>query len=249
MRTSVIKLPVFDTLSLAWKKTNGAKSILFLASIPLIILNAIFIYKKFVFPSFNAESIVLTHSAYTTYGINIVDILLYVPCQIFAFGVQYIGLKRARSEGIEFKQAFRGFHYRFAPKTIMIAIILSLSSYSFVAIDSLLNESTNLSMGAAIAYELTKPFILFLPFYLYIRIMFSPLFILDKNLNLFAAIKSSWLVTRKNFWRIIGACIMFSVLSILSMIPLGIGLIWTLPYKFVLFGEIYLTLLANSPDA
>jgi hypothetical protein len=84
-----------------------------------------------------------------------------------------------------------------------------------------------------------------LVFYLSIRMCISSEFILDKAIQPFDAIKMSFKATRHNFWNCLGILILLLLIFIISLLPLGIGLIWTLPMAAICRGLIYKRLSAN----
>src|SRR5205085_143591 len=84
--------------------------------------------------------------------------------------------------------------------------------------------------------------IAFAAFYLLVRLMLSIAFVLEQNVNPWRAIVLSFHATRCNFWRLFGWYIAIWIIMMISIIPLGIGLIWTLPLIYISYGMIYKTL-------
>lgn len=64
-------------------------------------------------------------------------------------------------------------------------------------------------------------------------------FILDKSLDSFKAIKMSFRVTKPYIVELLGLYIIMGFILFISALPLGIGLIWTVPFSYILYGEVY----------
>ena len=75
--------------------------------------------------------------------------------------------------------------------------------------------------------------------YITVRICLAAACVLDKGMNPWAAITSSFAMTRANFWRLVALFILQNIIVIVSLIPLLLGLIWTLPLSLILYGTIY----------
>src|SRR5207247_234690 len=69
-----------------------------------------------------------------------------------------------------------------------------------------------------------------LMFFLLMRMYLTRALVIDQKINPWRAMKLSFRATKSKVWRLIGLTIVNAVILIISMIPIGIGLIWTLPY-------------------
>jgi uncharacterized membrane protein len=81
--------------------------------------------------------------------------------------------------------------------------------------------------------------------YLIIKMILAIGFLVDKKIGPWQSIKMSFRATRGNFWGIFGLMIILCLIIMMSIIPLGIGLIWALPYAIITYGVMYKNLLAN----
>jgi len=85
--------------------------------------------------------------------------------------------------------------------------------------------------------------------YPFVRFSYYTMVIADKEVNFVQALKHSWKMTRGNFWPIIGLGIVMYLFALISMIPLGLGLLWTMPMFAILSGVIYVYLHNGSAAA
>ena len=67
--------------------------------------------------------------------------------------------------------------------------------------------------------------------------------ILDRKMSAWEAMETSRKAIHKVWWKVAGAFFLMSCIYMVSTIPLGIGLIWTVPMFAVLIGVVYRCLL------
>lgn len=63
--------------------------------------------------------------------------------------------------------------------------------------------------------------------------------VVEKNMSPWQALETSRKTVTHRWFRMFGFLIIMSILITLSMIPLGIGLIWSLPLFLIAYGIIY----------
>lgn len=66
--------------------------------------------------------------------------------------------------------------------------------------------------------------------------------VIDKNLSPWDAMEASRKAVSKHWFKVLGLYIVILLIMWLSAIPVGIGLIWTLPLAVVLYGVLYTTM-------
>jgi len=66
--------------------------------------------------------------------------------------------------------------------------------------------------------------------------------VVEKNLSPWAAMEASRKAISKHWFKIFGLYIVLTIILWISAIPLGIGLIWTLPLALILYGVLYTTM-------
>jgi hypothetical protein len=237
MDEQIYLLPVWDTISAGWDKVKGAKASIWagLAIVFLVILGFYLL-----------DSMVKHFSS--TLG-NIITLIAQVIIFLLEMGLLYIGIKRAFDEPISYRLMFRAFE---APITLRIIGVYVLQFLIFLPVIVVSIMSILLLSGQSILATIAGILILIIAFFvcifLAIRMIVSMAFILDQGTNPWPAIKMSFQATRSNVWRLIAVLLLQSLIVIISMIPLGIGLIWTLPFSIILYGVIYKRLLVNTSN-
>ncbi len=82
--------------------------------------------------------------------------------------------------------------------------------------------------------------------FIFVRLALTLAFLLEQNAGIGEAFVLSFRATRGNVWRLIGLYIVWWFIMVISMIPLGIGLIWTFPLSYIIYGMIYKALMVNA---
>lgn len=82
--------------------------------------------------------------------------------------------------------------------------------------------------------------------YLSITFAFVIPLIIDKQLGIIDAMKTSFNVVKKRWFKFFGLYLILALISILSIFTLGIGLIWALPLSFMVNAVLYRRLFGYS---
>jgi hypothetical protein len=82
--------------------------------------------------------------------------------------------------------------------------------------------------------------------YLAIAYCFALILLVDKNLGIWEALETSRQAVTKCWFRTFGLFIVIFIIILVSMIPLGIGLIWSLPFGTLAFALVYRNLFGVS---
>ena len=241
---TIYLLSIRETISESWLKLSGAKGTFwaaYLVSILIFIGIAILAgLGKFISPLL---SILIGGIA------QFVNVLLQL-------GILYIGIQRAFDKPINYKQLFRTLQKDITLKIIglfilkfliyfCVFLIIFIPTIFFTTLDTLAGiNMTGTNIGKLITAA-TYLISILLVIYFYTRLFLASAFVLDRELNPWLAIKSSFTATRSNIWRIIGIIIISILLLVIGAIPLGIGLIWTFPLVFIILGVTYKKLLVN----
>jgi uncharacterized membrane protein len=228
-------LPVEDTLRSAWAKVYGAKQTIWIA---FGILLAI----AFCLGLIEGIAEIAGTALYSAAKLitNIVSYLLQI-------GVLYIGICRAKDTPIHYQQMFRAFSLQ---RALCIAG-LYLCEMVILIVPALIAASGMFIMTASFPVAgligiLVLCFGLIAGIYLVTRLLPSLAIILDQDLGPIQAIKLSFKLTHGNVLRLLLLSLIQILILIISAIPLGIGLIWTLPFTFITYGMIYKNLLQNQ---
>lgn len=132
---------------------------------------------------------------------------------LFTAGVFYIGVRRAAEKSYSWKMIFDGFSM--AVKLIVASILMTLLIVSGVVL--LVLPGIYLAVG----YTMTLPLML------------------DRRLDPWQAMEVSRKAIHKVWWKVFGLFFVMGLIYMVSAIPFGIGLIWTVPMSVVLVGVVY----------
>jgi len=139
------------------------------------------------------------------------QITLTVAMYPLMAGIMMIGIRRAVDLPVNWKLAFGYFSY-LLPIVISVILTMIMTSLGFML---LIIPGIYLSL----AYLLTIPLIV------------------DKGLGPWQAMEASRKAISKHWFKVFGLYLVMFLIYLVSMIPLGLGLIWTMP-MFVMAGSI-----------
>ena len=80
-----------------------------------------------------------------------------------------------------------------------------------------------------------------------LRSLLTSYIIVDKEISGWSAVKESWRMTRGHSWSILGVVLLGVAVVIVSMIPLGLGLIISVPYLIMVYIVMYERIRALAP--
>jgi uncharacterized membrane protein len=132
---------------------------------------------------------------------------------VFSGGVMMMGVRRANDEPVNFAMVFDGF-----PKWLSLVIAMVLQTI-LMSIGFLLLIIPGIYL--AIGYGLTFPLIM------------------EKGLGPWEAMEASRKAIHHSWFQIFGIYLLVGLIVGLSAIPLGIGLIWTIPMAAIAVGVVY----------
>jgi hypothetical protein len=235
------QIPVWNTITTAWEKTYGIKKT-FWAAIGLIIL----IGAGLGILQGIAKTISPGLETFTRLISNIITYFLQV-------GLLYMGIQRALDAPVTYKQLFFAFDTDHILKlfgvyllqiVIFIPVIILVIIASVFAGDSSPLPGTGGLFLAALLFLVA----LILGVYLIIRVMLGIAFVVAKDAGPWNAIKMSFQATQDNVLNLFGISLLQMLIVLISILPLLIGLIWTLPFSAICYGVIYKSLLGNVRD-
>jgi hypothetical protein len=229
-------LPILETVQLAWRSVKGAKASFWGAYTWLSAASILFIV-------ISSAGTILSFPALSSFCNFVMPVVNF----LLSFGILYMGICRAFNRPISASMI----SYAFSD-AILILKIFGLCLLNIVIIAPLIAIPV-LTFAAATAFLAQSGFIyvlylvagvmLFLALYLLIRIELSWAFLLDKQVNPWQAIVLSMQTTRGNFLRLMGLHIVTVLITLICAIPLGIGLIWAIPFSKICYGLVYKRLL------
>ncbi len=234
MSGQTIELPVWETITSAWEKTSGTKGSFWAG---LGILFAI------MFGIGILQGLTEQGAPAVSFVFSVIGNVVGYFCQL---GLIYMGIRRAKGDSIDFKLMFYPFNLQLALMLVGLYILQILIFIIPGAIAGLgiFLASTNEGILSILGVLLIIPAILGV-LVIGIRLSLSMAFVLDTGSSPVNAIKSSLKATNGNFWNLVGLFLLQVIIIGISMLPLGIGLIWTLPFGFICYGLIYQRLRIN----
>ncbi len=210
---------VGEVLKEAWQKTKGAKGAIWGG---VIVMNLILFGLGFG-AAFALQGGNLIADPNTAMGVNAgVQLITTWLSTIFTSGLMLIGVRRALRQRVSWKMVFSGFS-----KALSITVALILQTI-LICIGFILLVLPGIYMS--VGYGLTLPLIL------------------EKGLGPWEAMEASRKAIHKKWWVVFGIYLVMGLIYLVSIIPLGLGLIWTVPMFFLVMGVLYRLFFA-SPSA
>ena len=151
-----------------------------------------------------------TESLLSIYASSTMEMLFTLPILI---GIMLLGVRRARDEMLEIPSIFNYFD-------MIIPIMLAYIAMSLL---------------------LTIGFILLIipGIYLAVSYAFVYILIVDKGLNVWEAMELSRKTVTRQWFKFFGLSLLSGIIIVISAIPLGIGLIWSIPATYIAYGLLY----------
>jgi len=145
---------------------------------------------------------------------QIVGILSYPVLMPIMAGIIMMAIEHGRGEEVNFKSVLN--YYHLTGKVALAGIliyIMTMVGFVLLVIPAIY---------VSVAYVFTLPLIV------------------DKNMHVWEAMEHSRKTVTKHWFKVAGLMGALSIVMFLSAIPLGIGLVWTIPLMFVtLYGLAY----------
>ncbi|WP_415397753.1 hypothetical protein [Sulfurimonas sp. CS5] len=151
-----------------------------------------------------------TQSFVSIYASSIVEMLFTLPILI---GIMILGVKHAREEELKVASIFDYFG-------MIIPVMLAYIAMSIL-----------LSIGFIL---LVIPGI-----YLAISYAFVYTLIVDKGLGVWEAMELSRKTVTQQWFKFFGLSLLSGIIIIISALPFGIGLIWSIPTTYIAYGLLY----------
>jgi hypothetical protein len=233
---TLYRLPIKETLDSAWAKTYGAKSTIWIAiAIIVLIVLGLTLISTIIFS-------LLPQTAIPT-ATSVANIIGNIFVFLLSLGIIYIGIRRTQDMPISYIDVFKAFEGPILVKVLGVyliqVMIIAIPIAIAVGICFLLGTNNFISAVLFTLAGITMA-------YLTVRMLLAMAFVLDKNFHPLDAIKSSFQSTHGNFWRIFFMYLLVEIIIVISAIPLGIGLIWTLPFSCIVYATLYRNLSLNN---
>lgn len=201
----------------AWEKTKGAKGPI-LAGSAVMYLTILFLAAAggFLLPMFGYDLTAPDLDMTGEIGNFLFQALINAISVLFTAGLLFMGIRKVAGDPISWKMIFTGFS---DSGKILVATILQAV---FIVIGLLILVLPGIYL--AIGYSMTIPLIV------------------DRKMSPWQAMEASRKAVHRVWWRVLGLYLVMGLLFSVSMVPLGIGLIWTWPMFVILAGVVYRSL-------
>jgi len=144
---------------------------------------------------------------------QVVDQIIAILTLPIGVGIVILGINRARQKEIRIPDIFN--YYGIYPNLLLAYILMVL----FVVLGFMLLILPGIYL--AVAYSFTLPLVA------------------DKGMHVWQAMELSRKTITKQWFRFFGLGIVAVVLIVVSAIPFGIGLIWSIPTVYIAYGLLY----------
>jgi uncharacterized membrane protein len=201
-----------EVLQEAWAKTSGAKLTIILAL--LAYMGVVFVASLIV--GFVFGMLGLGNDPESVAGVMsaiLQQLVLMVITLPLGMGLFMLGLKRSVDQPLSVGSIFDYFG-----KAVPL-LLTALLMYVMLIIGFLLLILPGIYLS--IAYYLAMPLVV------------------EKNLGPWQALEASRKAITKRWFAVFGFMLLFVLINIVAVIPLGIGLIWTLPMSLIAYGILY----------
>lgn len=204
------KFSIGEAIRKAWAETKGAKGSIWAGSaIMYLVLLVLVAGGTFLLPT-NYEQL---PGAVGIMATVIFQVLIDVLAVLFTAGLLYIGIRKVAGDPISWRMIGRGFSC--AGKIILATILQTI----LVTIGFLLLILPGIYL--TVGYVMTIPLIV------------------DKDMTPWQAMETSRKAIHRVWWKIFGLFLVMGVICLISLVPLGLGLIWVWPMWIILAGVVY----------
>ncbi len=207
------RFTVGGVLREAWEKTKGVKgAILAGSAVMYLVLLILVACGAFLLPM-NGNGLPADTTVIGVVGNILFQAVTNALSVLFTAGLLFMGIRKVAGDPVSWRMVFAGFPV--AGRIIVAAILQSI--LVFVGILLLVLPGIYLAIG----YAMTMPLII------------------DRGMSPWQAMEASRKAIHKVWWRVAGLFFIMGLIFLVSMVPLGIGTIWTWPMFFILGGVVY----------
>jgi len=217
-------LSISAILDEAWKKIDGNKGTVWLAWICMVVILVAFsAIVQVLLMRFGVGHVegnpVMTNLLVSSIG-KFLGLFVSVP---LGAGFTMLGIKMAVNAPVKWDELFNYF------EKVLVLIGTTLLMYLLIAIGFCLLVLPGIYL--AFAYSLAIPLVV------------------EKNLSPWEALETSRKAITHNWFKLFGLYFLFGLIVLISAIPIGIGLIWTVPMSALLIGVVYRTIFGYEREA
>lgn len=211
-----------DVIGESWRMVKGTKGIIFGG---LVIFYVVMFVATSVLGAILGTLGLLSEASISAILIGqfVISVLASALTYPFLAGVNMVGIRRAANQPVSFNEVFSGLSM-FVP-LLVTAVVMTILIY----IGSLLLLLPGIYLG--VAYMLAMPLVI------------------ERGLSPWQALETSRKAISQHWFKVFGLFLVLGLIMALSMIPLGIGLIWSMPLFIISMGVLYRTIFGVLPPA
>lgn len=210
-----------ELLGEAWQRTKGTKGIIIGG---FLVFYAVLLVVSFVLGGILGVFGALSDSpGAVVIGELVIGILASAMAYPFMAGINMVGIRRAADQPISFNEIFS--HFGRTVPLVITAIVMMLLIY----LGMILLVIPGLYL--AIAYMLAIPLVV------------------ERGLSPWQALEASRKAISQHWFKVFGLFLLLGLITMVSAIPLGIGLIWSIPLFVIAMGVLYRTIFGVLPPA
>lgn len=215
-----LRFTIGEALKEAWKKIKGAKGTIWAGTaIMYLVILVVVAGGAVLLPTSDAD----VTEVGTLIASGIFQAVTDALSVLFTGGLVFMAIRKAGGNPIHWKMIFRGFQL---PGKIVVATILQTI---LVLIGFLLLVLPGIYL--MVGYAMTIPLIV------------------DREMSPWQAMETSRKTVHKIWWKMAFLFLIMGLIFLLSMIPVGLGLIWTWPMFLMLAGVVYRYLFGSEKAA
>lgn len=279
MTENTYRIPVFETVGTAWDKIKGAKLTIWVASlisfVIILLLNLVGSTLINITPPIQPAIIAILSVGIAALLIIIMLAEFFLPMGVTYIGIRR-AQDLPISIGLMFRTFEGPIAIRIIGVYLLHILLFGLPIIVLLAATAIICQMFGPQQltPAWTFIAIVIGIILFcILYYFFIRLIFSWAFVLDKTTNPWQAIKLSFAITQSNFWRIIAIFVLGLIIMAILFIPALVSLLlaisyknlimgflvtpaliiitqfWTIPFAYILYGNIYKNLSAQTISA
>lgn len=156
-------------------------------------------------------------------GEIVISLLASALAYPFMAGINMVGIRRAADQPISFNEIFS--HFGRTVPLVITAVVMMLLIY----------------LGM---------FLLLIPgIYLGVAYLLAIPLVVERGLSPWQALEASRKAITQHWFKVFGLFLLLGLIVMVSAIPLGIGLVWTIPLMVIAMGVLYRTIFGVLPAA
>jgi hypothetical protein len=230
------KLPLLEIFASAWSKVRGTKATFMtvLASTFLVI--------------FILEFLAIVITPWLGRGASKVILAIAIILQLFmSWSLLYIGVRRAANVPIRLSMVKEVLSIELFLKMIglylLFILLIAPTVVLPIAVTRILHHSH--SYPAIIAAVILHVLWSIVLAYLITRVGLAKAIVVMERLMPWTAIKKSFKATEGNVLLLFGFIVVVVLFVFVSILPMVIGFIWSIPFMLIAYGEVYLRLVVQ----